>query len=709
MIRSSYNYVDFDTVFFVGALGIESTTTIKKPGHNAKYSPRHNQPSINAVKSDVRTFFATSGSSEGDNEMSSSSDATVAVTMRGSLAAYQPVDAKKRLSKIPVPGALGPPKTLGLHRANSLGSRSAPSSGSTTPVPPEHNKVVYRNKASGQGRVKEDTSTYRHSMNEQNFRSLPSSTSTSPANKRKSGALSSNSSSNSLTSGSGAARPHSNVGTKKAHNGRVPISKTSSASTPEEVKKAFEKDRQAEIFSKPSGNRQTYGMQKSSSTSSRSQSQSSSRSVSPNEPSSYTFIRRSTMPSKRPQTKQVSKETSALARLASRITQWAQRSQNDPEPRTNIKRPQTNKPSTRTQEIPARKTPSPYDRTSKSNVPVRRSSFKLKGSRGSISSTGSVSPIDIRTDDTTSYQHSDRDTESPLFDTETPMAPTSPLSIETPVRGDEASSFESSTAYVETSSSSMNSNTATPIVTKRTPKEGGSNRHSPYYIRMAGTSNKTSELGQLIGELNLEEIEGAVSMEADEYRRMAQEVKALKTVLLKLKRELQADHQGISPVSSTAGGKVVRARRLSPTPPDLTAKVDHLTQEKRQLNSKLEKAQKDLSSRDTKVEELEKQLKGQQEETKQLKEKLSSLEKHREYLLDKVERLHADKHKLEYRLSMVENDPDIGEVLSDLEISDDEEMEHLKHLQSESYDMSDGCMEENSDPESQAAMTGSLQ
>ena len=62
-----------------------------------------------------------------------------------------------------------------------------------------------------------------------------------------------------------------------------------------------------------------------------------------------------------------------------------------------------------------------------------------------------------------------------------------------------------------------------------------------------------------------------------------------------------------------------------------------------------------MSSRDAKVEELEKQLKGQQEEAKQLKEKLSSLEKHREYLLDKVERLHADKHKLEYRLSMVEN------------------------------------------------------
>ena len=62
-----------------------------------------------------------------------------------------------------------------------------------------------------------------------------------------------------------------------------------------------------------------------------------------------------------------------------------------------------------------------------------------------------------------------------------------------------------------------------------------------------------------------------------------------------------------------------------------------------------------MLARDNKIEELEKQLKGQQDENKQLKDKLLSLEKHREYLLDKVERLHADKHKLEDRLSVVES------------------------------------------------------
>ena len=62
-----------------------------------------------------------------------------------------------------------------------------------------------------------------------------------------------------------------------------------------------------------------------------------------------------------------------------------------------------------------------------------------------------------------------------------------------------------------------------------------------------------------------------------------------------------------------------------------------------------------MLSRDSKIDGLEKQLKNQQDENKQMKDQLSSLEKHREYLLDKVERLHADKHKLEDRLSVVEN------------------------------------------------------
>lgn len=43
------------------------------------------------------------------------------------------------------------------------------------------------------------------------------------------------------------------------------------------------------------------------------------------------------------------------------------------------------------------------------------------------------------------------------------------------------------------------------------------------------------------GPAGINELEGAVLLEADDYRRISNEVKSLKTALLKLKRELQAD------------------------------------------------------------------------------------------------------------------------------------------------------------------------
>ena len=39
----------------------------------------------------------------------------------------------------------------------------------------------------------------------------------------------------------------------------------------------------------------------------------------------------------------------------------------------------------------------------------------------------------------------------------------------------------------------------------------------------------------------INELEGSVLLEADDYRRISNDVKSLKTALLKLKRELQAD------------------------------------------------------------------------------------------------------------------------------------------------------------------------
>ena len=543
MIRSSYNFIDFDTIFFIGPLGIGNSDNISPRKKSIDAGITHS--SINTVKSDVSSIFASS-SSDGDNEMSSSSDAVV---MRSHTAAYQSKTSTSRLSKIPVPGA-GASKRDGLRRVNSMGgnSRSAPSSGHSTPVPPEprpeQSKVVYRNKG---GRLSvgnnEDANKHRLSLNEQTFRSLPSSANSSPSNKRRNGS----SSANSLTVATAAAKgQQQNTASRKTLNSHPALTKTNSASTPEEIRKAKEKEKSRDVLArltKPSGNKQKTGTSKSIPvpSSSRSHSQCSSRSESPIEQNTYTSgTRRSTMPSKVARPKQVTKETNALAKLASRITQWAQRTQNEPEPKAPIK-PQTKKSSAKSyRDIPAKRTPSPYDRTV--TAPVRRSSFKLKGSRGSVGSTGSVSPIDSQlmpTGDITVSNHSDKEGESLFSDEETPLVPTSPLTVTTvAVGGIDCSSLESS-AYMESSGSSYGSNTVTPTtVIKKTP-----NRYSPYFVRVAGaSSSKTAgELDQLIGELNLEEIEGAVSIEADEYRRMAQEVKALKTVLLKLKRELQAD------------------------------------------------------------------------------------------------------------------------------------------------------------------------
>lgn len=560
MIRSSYNFVDFDTIFFIGPLGVGNTDTSPRKKKTIDASISHS--SINTVKSDVSSVFA-SNSSEGDNEMSSSGDAAVAVTMRGHTAAYQSKNTTSRLSKIPVPGAAGPPKTEGgLRRVNSMRAniRSAPSSGHTTPVPPEQNKVVYRNKA-GRLAVNNDDEHARNrlSLNEQTFRSLPSSANSSPSNKRRNGSLSAAPSTNSLTVTSETPKGRQNAVSKKTGN-HLLLTKTSSASTPEEVRKAKEKEKSKDVFTrltKPSGNKQKAGTPKSilvpsssrshSQCSSRSHSQCSSRSESPIEQNTYTAgNRRSTMPSRVPKSNKVTKEASALAKLASRITQWAQRTQNEPESNTTVKPQQTKKLSTKSyQSIPVRRTPSPYDRTTA--PPVRRSSFKLKGSRGSTGSIGSVSTTEAQlthAGDTNLSNFSDREVESPFSDTENPLVPSSPVVVATSaIGGVDSSSLESSTAYVESSCSSLGSTTATPTtVIKKSPRDV--NHHSPYFIRMsAASSSKTpaGELDQLIGELNLEEIEGAVSIEADEYRRMAQEVKALKTVLLKLKRELQAD------------------------------------------------------------------------------------------------------------------------------------------------------------------------
>ena len=45
-----------------------------------------------------------------------------------------------------------------------------------------------------------------------------------------------------------------------------------------------------------------------------------------------------------------------------------------------------------------------------------------------------------------------------------------------------------------------------------------------------------------------ERLEGQIPIDPDEYRRLQQEVKMVKTVLLKLRRELQGEQSASSPV-----------------------------------------------------------------------------------------------------------------------------------------------------------------
>ena len=58
------------------------------------------------------------------------------------------------------------------------------------------------------------------------------------------------------------------------------------------------------------------------------------------------------------------------------------------------------------------------------------------------------------------------------------------------------------------------------------------------YLSHRASRTKASPTSTPVG---INELEGSVLLEADDYRRISNDVKSLKTALLKLKRELQAD------------------------------------------------------------------------------------------------------------------------------------------------------------------------
>ena len=65
--------------------------------------------------------------------------------------------------------------------------------------------------------------------------------------------------------------------------------------------------------------------------------------------------------------------------------------------------------------------------------------------------------------------------------------------------------------------------------------------HSIYSHTHTHTHRGIRSSKQSLPASGINELEGCVLLEADDYRRIANEVKFLKTALLKLKRELQGD------------------------------------------------------------------------------------------------------------------------------------------------------------------------
>jgi chromosome segregation ATPase len=158
--------------------------------------------------------------------------------------------------------------------------------------------------------------------------------------------------------------------------------------------------------------------------------------------------------------------------------------------------------------------------------------------------------------------------------------------------------------------------------------------------------------------VGLNELKGAVLLDAEDYRKMVQEVKTLKTMLLRLKRELAADG-GVSPsnsVTSTVSmSSMARLKRLGGSNNgELLDKIQKLTSERDKAIHEVEEMKKSKVKEEKKYEGLKEEMEQMKNEREKLTCKVNELEQHREYLIDKMERLHADKHKVEDKLNTIE-------------------------------------------------------
>lgn len=183
----------------------------------------------------------------------------------------------------------------------------------------------------------------------------------------------------------------------------------------------------------------------------------------------------------------------------------------------------------------------------------------------------------------------------------------------------------------------------------------------------------------------MNELEGSVLLEADDYRRVLNEVKALKTALLRLKREIQEDDGSSAPTPRVGRSRTSPASgQMSST--EYSKKLKAMGQEKEAISEELVKLKKDNKMKCSHVEALSKEVATLKEKQEKTDEELQMVTGQRDRLLEKVERLHADKHSLEARLNTLERASMYEQTWSESWMDEFDEMEGAESSFGESLD-----------------------
>jgi hypothetical protein len=179
----------------------------------------------------------------------------------------------------------------------------------------------------------------------------------------------------------------------------------------------------------------------------------------------------------------------------------------------------------------------------------------------------------------------------------------------------------------------------TPTLAERAPTDS-----SPAVPRLRSRTDSESERGSDVPVFGGAEEEQVV-LSYEEYWRTQQEVRLVRMMLLKLKKELQ-EGEG-SPCALTGGTSTVSETSEE----DLINKLESVAMERDQLASNLAACQQELQSKNSTITELNSELTSTLEKNTTLKEEVETFHRYREEMIAKVERLYAEKHKIEDELT----------------------------------------------------------